>query len=221
MTIKSALAILAGVTAGVVVLSAQAPEKILPTYTAEQANRGEAVVSATCTGCHGELLQGSEGPALKGDSFMKWLTSRDIGKAFEKIRNTMPVDAEDSVGDQDKLDALAYILQVNGVPEGAAELPPDLDELAKMQVPPKPGAASAVGASVTTTGCLQKGPGNEWLLTSSTDTPSRSWRLLNVFPAPTAHVSHTVKVTGLLVKDATGDALNITTLTMVSDSCAK
>jgi hypothetical protein len=87
--------------------------------------------------CHGELLQGTEAPALKGDSFMKWLTGRDIGAAFIKIRDTMPVDLEDSVSETDKLDALAYLLQVNGVPEGDTELPPDLDALAKMRVPPQ------------------------------------------------------------------------------------
>jgi mono/diheme cytochrome c family protein len=202
-----------------VAATAQTPPP--PTYTAEQAQRGEAVVSERCVECHGDLLQGTEGPALKGDSFMKWLTGRDIGAAFSKIRNTMPLDAEDSVSDQEKLDALAYLLQVNGVPEGNAELPPDLDELAKMRVQPKATAASQTGANVEATGCLEKGPANEWLLTRAANSPTGSWRLLNVFPAPTAHVSHTVKVTGLLVHDTGGDALNTTSLSMVSDSCAK
>jgi len=120
------------------VVSAEAPpQPPQPTYTADQAQRGEMVVSAHCVECHGELLQGTEAPALKGDSFMKWLTGRDIGAAFIKIRDTMPVDLEDSVSETDKLDALAYLLQVNGVPEGDTELPPDLDALAKMRVPPQ------------------------------------------------------------------------------------
>src|SRR5580765_313010 len=113
------LSLASAVAAGLILpaaISAQAP--VAPTYTADQAQRGEAVVSESCVECHGDLLQGTEGPALKGDSFMKWLTARDIGAACLKIRNTMPVDAEDSVGDQEKLDALAYLLQVNGVPEG-------------------------------------------------------------------------------------------------------
>jgi mono/diheme cytochrome c family protein len=202
-------------------MSAQAANP--PTYTAEQAQRGELVVSESCVECHGELLQGTEGPALKGDSFMKWLTARDIGAAFTKIRDTMPVDAEDSVGDQEKLDALAYLLQVNGVPEGDTELPADVEALAKMRVQPKASAGSQPGSTVETTGCLQKGTGTEWLLSvaGNSSAPARTWRLLNVFPAPTAHESHTVKVTGLLVKDAAGDALNTTSLTMVSETCAK
>src|SRR3954468_21302242 len=175
-----------------VAATAQTPKP--PTYTTEQAQRGEAVVSERCVECHGDLLQGTEGPALKGDSFMKWLTARDIGAAFSKISNTMPLEAEDSVSDQEKLDALAYLLQVNGVPEGNGELPPDLDELAKMRVQPKPAAASQIGANVDATGCLEKGPANEWLLTRAANSATGSWRLLNVFPAPTAHVSHTVKV---------------------------
>jgi mono/diheme cytochrome c family protein len=200
-----------------------AQEAKAPTYTAEQAQRGEMVVTEHCVECHGELLQGTEGPALKGGSFMKWLTARDLGSVFTKIRDTMPVDAEDSVSDEDKLDALAYLLQVNGVPEGDTELPPDIDAMSKMRVPPNATAGLQPGATIETTGCLQKGPGSEWVLSVSANggTPARSWRLLNVFPAPTAHVSHTVKVTGLLVKDATGDALNTTSLTMVPDTCAK
>jgi mono/diheme cytochrome c family protein len=192
-----------------------------PNYTADQAIRGEAVVSEHCVECHGDLLQGSDAPALKGASFMQWLTARDIGAVFLKIRNTMPMDAEDSVGDQDKLDALAYLLQVNGVPEGDSELPADVDVLSTMRVQPKAAAGSQPGTSIETTGCLERSPSGEWLLTGATGSPSRTWRLLNVFPAPTAHVSHTVKVTGLLIRDATGEALNTTSLTMVSDSCAK
>jgi len=203
-----------------IVMSAQAPPAA-PTYTADQAQRGEAVVSESCVECHGDLLQGTEGPALKGDSFMKWLAARDIGAAFLKIKNTMPVDAEDSVGDQEKLDALAYLLQVNGVPESDAELPADLDALAKMRVQPKTSAVAQAGATVEATGCLERSPSGDWLLTGTTGSPSRTWRLLNVFPAPTAHVSHTVKVTGLLIRDRTGEALNTTSLTMVSDSCTK
>jgi mono/diheme cytochrome c family protein len=202
---------------------ATAQEVTPPTYTAEQAQRGERVVSDRCVECHGELLQGTEGPALKGASFMKWLTARDIGTAFTKIRNTMPADAEDSVSDMDKLDALAYLLQVNGVPEGDAELPADVDALSKMRVQPSASAGSQPGSVVETTGCLQKGTGTEWLLSvpGAGNAAARTWRLLNVFPAPTAHVSHTVKVTGLLVKDAGGEALNTTSLTMVSETCAK
>ena len=179
-----------------------------PTYTADQAIRGEAVISEHCVECHGDLLQGTEGPALKGDSFMKWLTVRDIGAVFLKIRNTMPVDAEDSVGDQEKLDALAYLLQVNGVPEGNTELPADVDALSKMRVQPKAAAASQPGAVCRNDGLLgEERPSGEWLLTGTGGDrapPSRTWRLLNVFPAPTAHVSHTVKVTGLLIEMRTG-----------------
>jgi mono/diheme cytochrome c family protein len=222
-----------------VAVSAQQPTA--PTYTADQAQRGEHVVSGHCVECHGDLLQGTEGPALKGAPFMKWLTGRSIGAAFTKIQETMPLDAEDTVTDDEKLDALAYLLQVNGVPEGESELPADVEALNNMRVPPRAGVALQSGAAVEATGCLQKGAGNEWLLTGSagavaptvpgapagapaTPTPAgapRTLRLLNVFPAPTAHVSHTVKVAGLLVLDAEGQAINATSLTMVSDSCAK
>ena len=237
MFLVLAAAVIAGLTYPAA-LRAQKPDA--PTYTADQAQRGERVISEHCVTCHGDLLQGTEGPALKGTAFMKWLTDRSIGSTFTKIQETMPLEAEDTVSDDEKLDALAYLLQVNGVPEGQTELPADVDALLKMRVEPRAGAALATGASVEATGCLQKTAANEWILTGSTDpaatptnaapvarpatqtrTLTRTLRLLNVFPVPTADISHTVKVTGLLVRDAEGEAINATAMAMVSTSCAK
>src|SRR5438067_9098516 len=130
-TLTRRLVFLAWSAAGIAALLHPAPvmaqQPVAPTFTADQAQRGEAVITEHCIACHGDLLQGIEGPALKGDAFMKWLTSRSVGAAFEKIQETMPLEAEDTVSDEQKLDALAYLLQVNGVPEGSSELPPDID----------------------------------------------------------------------------------------------
>ena len=61
-------------------------------------------------------------------------------------------------------------------------------------------------------GCLADGPGNTWTLSSATE-PAKS--------TPGEHKGHKVLVKGLLITDAAGPRLNITSLTTVSPTCAK
>ena len=49
---------------------------------------------------------------------------------------------------------------------------------------------------------------------------ARTVRLLNAFPSPAAHVGHTMRATGLLVRDAGDDAVNVLSLEMLAPSCA-
>jgi len=92
-------------------------------------------------------------------------------------------------------------------------------------------------------GCLADGADNTWTLSSATE-PARSTpgfsksddvkaaeakplgtqqiRLIGLLEMhPEEHKGHKVLVKGLLVKDATGQRLNITSLTTVSQTCAK
>jgi hypothetical protein len=96
---------------------------------------------------------------------------------------------------------------------------------------------------VETIGCLADGPDNTWTLSSATE-PAKSSpgfskaedvkaaeakplgtqqiRLIGLVEMhPEAHKGHKVLAKGLLVKDATGQRLNITSLTTVSPTCAK
>ena len=96
---------------------------------------------------------------------------------------------------------------------------------------------------VESIGCLADGPNNTWTLASATEpsksTPgfskaddvkaaegkplgSQQLRLIGVVEMhPEEHKGHKVLVKGLLIKDATGQRLNITSLTTVSPTCAK
>jgi hypothetical protein len=96
---------------------------------------------------------------------------------------------------------------------------------------------------VESIGCLADGPNNTWTLSSATEpaksTPgfskaedvkaaegkplgSQRVRLVGVLEMhPEEHKGHKVLVKGLLIKDATGQRLNITSLTTVSPTCAK
>ncbi len=92
-------------------------------------------------------------------------------------------------------------------------------------------------------GCLADAPGNTWTLSSATEpaksTPgfskiedvkaaegkplgSQQIRLVGLLEMhPEEHKGHKVLVKGLLIKDAAGQRLNITSLTTVSPTCAK
>jgi len=92
-------------------------------------------------------------------------------------------------------------------------------------------------------GCLADGPNNTWTLSSATEpaksTPgfskaedvkaaegkplgSQQIRLVGLLEMhPEDHKGHKVLAKGLLIKDAAGQRLNITSLTTVSPTCAK
>jgi hypothetical protein len=152
----------------------------------------------------------------------------------------MPPGEAFSVGEPDKLDALAYLLQQNGFPAGRAELTPDADALATIQITGKGGPIPVrTGTLVRAAGCLELRDDREWRLTNATEpertaletsSETRASRsspaggprtivLLNAFPSPTAHRGHRVAATGFLVRRADGDAVNVVSLEMLAPSC--
>lgn len=101
-------------------------------------------------------------------------------------------------------------------------------------------AAPAKVEIVSVTGCLKEAPAGTWTLTTATDpvassanapppkeipaTPpagKNSFRLIGVseFNLP-AHRDHTVVIKGLFIKAAPMSRVNMTSVTMVSPSCA-
>ncbi len=54
---------------------------------------------------------------------------------YDKSRDTMPPARPASLADEAYAEILAYIFEVNGIPAGAAELPPGGDALARMRIP--------------------------------------------------------------------------------------
>ncbi len=93
-------------------------------YTAEQAQRGAEEYSARCASCHAADLRGnSNSPSLLGLSFLFIWEGRPLGELFAKMRDEMPTDNPGSLSQQSYAAILAYILQQNDYPSGAAELP--------------------------------------------------------------------------------------------------
>jgi len=209
-------------------------------YARAQADRGKAAYARYCSRCHGDDPTNGRNP-LSGDRFAEQWESRTLADLFHRIRDTMPPGEAVTVGEADKLDVLAYLLQQNGFPAGRAELPPEGDTLATIQITGKSGPIPVrTGTLVRTAGCLELRDDREWELTNATEpertvldiaSPGSSRQgsprsgprtivLLNPFPSPAAHRGHRVAATGFLVQRASGDAVNVISLEMLEPSCA-
>ncbi len=127
-------------------------------YGASQADRGRALYHQRCSACHGDFLDGDgvdgRHVALSGIAFADNWESASVNDLFSKIGRTMPQDRPGTLTDAQALEAVAFLLQVNGFPSGASELRPTLD-LAVIDIVgtggPQPLRA---GSGVRTVGCL-------------------------------------------------------------------
>ena len=88
-------------------------------YTAAQAARGKEIFEKSCGRCHNNALIGSErGPAIKGPAFWAKWENESLSGLFTYLRDNMPQDGPGLVTDELKIDVLAYIMQVSGIPSG-------------------------------------------------------------------------------------------------------
>ena len=108
-------------------------------YTAEQAARGRAVYQQQCMACHGETLEGGEGPPLAGPVFMQlWnVPYRTLDDFYYATSEFMPKDLPASLGERAYLDVVAYILQSNGYPAGDEALTADRGALQSIRIEPQ------------------------------------------------------------------------------------
>ncbi len=92
-------------------------------YTDEQATRGADAFGRNCAVCHGAELGGmGEAPALVGAQFISDFNGLTLGDLFDRIRTTMPLNNPGSLGRDQYVDILAFLLRSNGFPAGAREL---------------------------------------------------------------------------------------------------
>jgi mono/diheme cytochrome c family protein len=96
-------------------------------FTAAQAQRGNDANQGSCSGCHGSDLRATNGEAvdLTGPALRASWNGKTLQDRFEKIRDTMPLGRENTLGDKTYFDILAFILQFNGFPTGNQELIPE------------------------------------------------------------------------------------------------
>lgn len=87
-------------------------------YSAAQANRGRDQFRSMCAECHTV-------PEFSDNAFkLKW-SRRTLGDLFTFIHQNMPDSAPGILTPQQAVDLTAYILQLNEVPAGSAQLPAD------------------------------------------------------------------------------------------------
>jgi mono/diheme cytochrome c family protein len=95
-------------------------------FTAEQAAKGRQVYLLTCVSCHSPADQ-------TGGKFWADLLGKPVSEFFSYLKSSMPQNDPGSLPDDDYASAIAYLLQLNGMPPGDKPLPGDSTALAKIR----------------------------------------------------------------------------------------
>ncbi|HSQ28318.1 MAG TPA: c-type cytochrome [Gemmatimonadaceae bacterium] len=111
------------------------PSTLSGVYTDEQASRGKDVYAGSCRSCHTPASH-------TGATFNKWWRGKQLSDLFGFISTLMPKNDPGSLAPEDVADVTAYLLKMNAMPTGPAELPPDLDSLKKFRIETKPSRPS-------------------------------------------------------------------------------
>jgi mono/diheme cytochrome c family protein len=113
-----------------------APAPTALSFTAEQAERGEAAYVRNCQDCHGTTLDNGEfgGAPLNGSYFRRHWGGGTVAALYSKTKTTMPPDRPGQLSEQTYLDLTAFLLSKNGYAAGDKELPADLETQQKMSL---------------------------------------------------------------------------------------
>ncbi|HXD50123.1 MAG TPA: cytochrome c [Gemmatimonadaceae bacterium] len=111
------------------------PSTLDGVYTDEQASRGKDVYAGSCRSCHSPMSH-------TGATFNKWWRGKPLSDLFTFVSTRMPKNDPGSMAPEDVADVIAYLLKMNAMPVGPAELPPDADSLKKFRIEAKPKAGS-------------------------------------------------------------------------------
>ncbi|MGE0439794.1 MAG: c-type cytochrome [Gemmatimonadales bacterium] len=96
-------------------------------YSDEQASRGQSLYRKNCVECH-------SASAYTGASFRRVWGSRTVYELWEQIRTTMPDDNPGKLSHQEYADVVAYLLKLNKLPPGPAELPGEGEKLKGLMI---------------------------------------------------------------------------------------
>ena len=110
------------VLASITAHSAQDPPKATVkdgVYSKAQAESGKALYTKVCAKCHlFKTEPNEEAPALGGENFFKTWDGRSVYELATQIKTAMPPDGSVTLTDDDTANAVAFILQTNGFPDG-------------------------------------------------------------------------------------------------------
>jgi mono/diheme cytochrome c family protein len=96
-------------------------------YTKEQANRGKNIYMGMCRSCHTPASH-------TGATFEKWWRDKTMADLFLFVSEKMPKNDPGGMAPQDYADVIAYLLTMNAMPAGKAELQPDSAALAPIRI---------------------------------------------------------------------------------------
>ena len=228
--------------AGLATVFAQAPTTVLDgVYTQAQAQRGEAVYSTSCIGCHEG--QDADGPELMGRAFLDRWREDKLEPLFTFIKTTMPGNNPGSLDERAYTDIIAFILEENGLPAGERELSPDM--IGRIQLVGTAGPQPLSNLTIVrAVGCLDQEANNTWALVKATSprpvrarivdgtTPeelkisaaqplgTQRFPLLSVTQHGASYAGHKVQVKGVLTRQNTLERINVMSLESVSPTCA-
>ena len=226
--------------AGLAAALAQVPATVLDgVYTTEQAARGEAVYTRSCSRCHEG--QDADGPVLTGKLFLDRWREDTLEPLYAFIKTNMPGNSPGSLDPAAYVDLVAFILDSNGVPAGKTEL--SADTLASIQLvgPDGPRPLSNL-TIVRAVGCLGAGANNSWVLTRAGNLRPVHARVVKsatadelkaaaaqplgsqTFPLMSATqgaslAGNKVQVTGVLSRQGTLERINVMSLDAVAPTC--
>jgi mono/diheme cytochrome c family protein len=96
-------------------------------YTEAQAARGKDIFGSLCSSCHNITSQ-------SGATFAKRWNGVLVSELFTVLTDTMPKDDPGLLTPQERADVIAYLLKLNNLAAGTAELPPDPEALKKIVI---------------------------------------------------------------------------------------
>jgi mono/diheme cytochrome c family protein len=103
------------------------PSTLSGVYTEAQAARGKDVYAGNCRSCHTPMSH-------TGAMFATWWHGKQLSDLFTFVSTQMPKNDPGSLSPEDAADVVAYLLQMNAMPPGKAELYPDADSLKKFRI---------------------------------------------------------------------------------------
>jgi mono/diheme cytochrome c family protein len=238
--LKTALAISSIVCIAAPQMSGQTAKTVLDrVYSNAQADRGDLIFHANCAKCH----EGADvdGPALEGDPFIDRWREDSLAALFRFMKTKMPQDSPGKLSDAEYLDVVAYLLKSNEYPAGDQEL--TANAAAKTLLVGKGGPAPLpTNSIVRVTGCLEKS-GGDWMLTKATapvrahegdsteesgpgggQRGTQSFRLRNLEDSSggaksESYADKSVRVKGVLIRQSSGDRINVLSLEPGNSSC--
>ena len=214
-------------------LSAQDKTADQGVYTSAQAARGEKVFEAHCVACHRD---GGTAPLLAGERFTKSFADSTLLAVFTTIQTTMPRQAPGSLTEGGYVDVVAHLLKANGYPDGMTELA--VAGLGEIKVPGQGGNLEF--SLVHVVGCLSQ-TGRVWTLSRATapvrtrapepasdaeaaqldraPLGSESYRLQQVFGAPSGWMGQRVAAKGFLTRSGAEARVNVTSMRTLPSQC--